>query len=182
MAAPRKWLPTEAPLYYTQVAQFLVDTTPSGAVGAEAKVDFPLNNRPEHAYGLRFAVFYTLPEEFERENYDFREKMRTGGTDQGFTVTIEPTQTDLTADPTPIESIRGHNGINNHPFPAPMLFRGGNDIKVTCRRTIAYPVLEFGDPLQEFRITPTIHMTLVSGQLISDLFPQGPPGSTGIPE
>jgi len=182
MGRPRKWLPTEAPQYYTQVAPFLLNEVASGAAGATAAVDFPLNNRPSHVYGLRFAVFYDLPEDFERDNYDFRERMRNGGTDGGFTVRIEPTQTNITADPTPMENVQGHAGVNKHPFPAPMLFRGGNDIRVTCRRLISYPVVLTGDPAEEFRITPTIHLTLVSGQLVTDLFPQGPPGSTGIPE
>lgn len=174
------YLPQEWPLDYPDEAQFRLGRDPSGAVGATARLTFVLNNRPHHVYGIRFAISYELPNEFERENYDFRERMRMGGTDKGFRLNFQLSQSNVTSGPTDARAVCGVDGTVWHAFQVPLRMRGGNNIAVELQRVIAYPVIQFGDPLEDFEITPTVQGVLVTGQMLSDAFPEGPPGSSGI--
>lgn len=174
---PTQWLPTEWPLYYKDESQFRLGTTPSGLAGAKANLAFTINNRPHHVYGIRFAISYELDTAFEAENYGFRQAMSEGGTDFGFDVTIDLSQTNVTNIELDARTLVGKSGVVWHPFPVPLRIRGGNNVKCNCVRKLSYPAV--GDPAAV--PVPTVQGVLVTGQMLSDAFPAGPPGSSGIP-
>ena len=181
---PTKWLPQEWPLFYNNT-----DTFESGNAGAEAQLEFTLNERPHHVYAVRFHVVYQLPDGFEsfagaNETYPFlgfRKLMRDGGIDTGFTTTVELSQSNVTQKQTPVANIDSIDGTVRMYWPVPLRMRGGNTVTCLLRRDVAYPVITFGDPAVTFQVIPTIKGTLVTGQMLSDQFPAGPPGSTGVP-
>lgn len=181
MAEPQRFLPIEVPKIYPKEAPFELDGQPSGDVGANLEVTFPLDNFPDHIYGLRGRVVYALPQAFENANLDFRAHMKTGGTDEGFDIQVTLTQSNITTGWVDASTFWGSGGVHWHPLPVPYKLRGGNNVVVQARRTIAYPHPTFGDPAQTLNVAPTLKLTLVTGVLISDMAPGSAPGSTGRP-
>lgn len=176
-----RYLPIEVPKYYPREAPFLLGDQPSGDVGAALKVDFGLDNFPDHVYGLRGRIVYALPNEFEVENLDFRSHMKAGGTDEGFDIQVTLTQSNITTGWVDATTFWGSQGIHWHALSVPYKLRGGNNIVVEARRSISYPHPTYGDPAQTLNVAPTLKLTLVTGVLISDLMPGSAPGSTGRP-
>lgn len=176
-----RYLPIEVPKIYPREAPFELDGVPSGDVGATLKVTFDLDNFPDHVYGLRGRAVYALPIAFENANLGFRQFMKQGGTDEGFDIQVTLTQSNVTTGWVDVSTFWGSQGIHWHPLPTPYKLRGGNNIEVECRRTIAYPHPTFGDPVQTLNVAPTLKLTLVTGVLISDAMPASAPGSTGRP-
>lgn len=177
------WKGQEWTLFYTETATFQ-----SGNQGAEARLSFELNNRGHHIYGITFSTFYEIPQALEGllladgsyPNLAIRKRFRDGGLDTAYTAKIELSQSNVATQPAPVSNIDSLDGTVRMYWPVPLRLRGGNNITVDMRRLLSYPTLSFGDPVQEFQPLPTVHATLKTGQFLTDQFPAGPPGSTGI--
>lgn len=178
------WTPEAFPLYYADNAQFRAGGaggTPSGAAGARAEVDIPLNTYPHILWGVRMSNTYNLrtdPDGLLPVNFRAVDRLGLLIWDEEQRITIDFAQQNIIAQPLLQALLTGRmNGVHWHPLPSPYLLRGANNVRVEAVRITGYPTL--GDAQNTFDIIPTIDVGLVTSVLVTDLFPAGPPGSTG---
>ncbi len=159
--------PSIFPGYIGKSGQFLLGKTPSGRAGAKVKLTLTLNNAPQIVYGVRLTVSYELPLDFFAANPGFKRDMREGGVDDDFDVQITLTQQNITQDTVHVRAVQGADGRNWHPFPAPYLFQGGNNVVIVAERKTSYPDVTTGeDPVVTVVITPTLSGALVLNEFV----------------
>ncbi len=178
------WTPEAFPLYYSDNDQFRIGGAggvPGGAAGAIGEVDIPLNTYPHILWSVRLANTYNLrtdPDGLLPVNFRPIDRLGLLIWDEEQRVRVIFAQQNIIADPMLQAFITGRmNGIHWHPLPSPYLLRGANNVRVEAVRITGYPTL--GDAQNQFEIIPTIDVGLVTSVLVTDLFPAGPPGSTG---
>ncbi len=178
------WTPEAFPLYYGKNNQFLsggAGGTPSGAAGAIAEVDVPLNTYPHILWAVRLSNTYNLrtdPDGLLPTGFLPRDRLGLMIWDEEQRIKIDFAQQNIIAKPLMQALLTGRqNGIHWHPLPSPYLLRGSNVVRVEAVRITGYPTL--GTAQEPFDIIPTIDVGLVTSVLVTDLFPAGPPGSTG---
>ncbi len=159
--------PQVFPIYYPMGDQpFLASNgTPSGAVGARARLQRPLSNFPHMFMGLRISNVYDLWTDVPQPTAEQVQLARflREWTDAEQTVRITLAQQNVTAELLYQPHLTGHDGINWAPFPAPFPMAGGNNIQVEVQRTSAYP--QFNDT----DILPTCSVTILAAVLRADL-------------
>lgn len=140
--------PEAFPLYYPLSAPFMVDGTPTGAVGARAELVKTINNFPHIFYGVRIRNVYPLP---SVELADAFRAVRLLDNDQ--TIRIDLAQENITAQATLQDLVVGGSSgdggqvVHWHPFPKPYLLAGGNEIRVELQRLTGYPNLDDDNPV-----------------------------------
>jgi hypothetical protein len=170
------YTPEEFPLYYEAHAQFKLNGNPSGATSAQAVLTFELNNYPHIVYGVRLVNTTEIPQTALNANPSLPLNLLEGGIDEDQVIAIDLAQQNIITRPIHQRTLVGQAGRNWHPFPAPYLLRGGNNVKLTATRLHGYPQVTVGEEL--VNLLPSLFGTLVTGVLVSDKFPASGPPST----
>jgi len=179
------WLP----VYYEGNAPFLdSDGDPSGAAGAEATVTIDVNNRPQKWTSLRVVMAYDLPpfEDFGAANAilsDFLDRIKD--IEDQCTLSVDLSESNIVVGDAHLRGVqggvKGSGGVIYHPFPTPMLWRGGNNVTLTFKRILSFPSIPLDDTPDDFQITPTVYVVTEGCQLFNDLVPPRGAPSTGWP-
>lgn len=159
--------PQVFPLYYPMGEQPFQTGggVQSGAAGAIARLQRPLNNFPHMFMGLRISNVYDLFADTPQPTDDQVRLARFlhEWVDSEQIVTINLAQQNITAELMFQPHLTGHDGINWAPFPAPFPMAGGNNITVEIQRRTTYPMFNDADVL------PLVNATLVTAVLRADL-------------
>ncbi len=157
--------PQVFPIYYPMGAQPFTDGTgqPSGAAGAQARLNRSLSNFPHMFMGLRISNDYdVLGDTPSADDVQLVRFMREW-VDGQQTVDINLAQQNITAEQLFQPHLTGHDGVIWAPFPAPFPMAGANDITVTIQRTASYPQVN-GEAVQ-----PVCRVSILAAVMRADL-------------
>lgn len=171
------------PILMSKRAPFLIDGSPSGALGSIATTTVVVDNYPHMLYGVRLAVTYEIPAALFGLIPDFKANMRQGGVDFDFDLTINTSQQSIALEPAHAENVQGAQGIMKLPFPVAYPVRGSNNITIEARRLSSYAQVRVDGIILD--VAPTLKITLELARGVQSLAENviGPPapGSTGFP-
>ncbi len=161
------------PIYYPGEAQFLLDNkTPSGLVGATARINIEISNNPIMATGIRIRNVYEIEEKFRTVDLltylarlDGEQSIETNLTQQNIIVR-EMSQELLTGG----KDGSAASSIHWHPFETPYPFKGGNNINLKFKRETSYP---------EEIVSVVVKATLTGWVYMSDAVPDAGAPSSG---
>lgn len=169
------------PIYYPGRAQFVnANGDPSGAAGSTATATVTLNTRPHALVGLRIRNVYQPPAAADAVAFGplFSTWRDLKLLDVEQDITLDLAQQSVIIRAASQSLITGPGGSVWHPFACPYPFRGGNNIVVTLRRNVAYPL---GAQQQEV-ITPTVELLLFGYSFVKGNMPPGSPPSSEYEE
>jgi hypothetical protein len=132
-----------------------------------------VNNWPQVATAIRVAHTYQIDDAIFAANPAIYRDLEI--VDSKTTIDISLAQQSITAEPVLLPLLQGERGLIFHPLVEDYLWRGGNQITLTFRRVVGYPVVN------ETNIIPTVYAALCVVVGVSDQLPGSAPGSTSRP-